>query len=1015
MSKSVPFVTRARTLDHLGREQIADCPTAISELWKNAFDAYARNVSLHIISGRSTVAAIVDDGHGMNQEEFINKWLVVGTESKKTNTVIDPDDRNGLDERPKQGQKGIGRLSCAIMGSLLLIVSKRRTDKFVASLVDWRLFENPYLYLHDIQIPVEEFDSPTELQSVLPGMYAQLSSNLYGDNEDKNRTQRIIEAWEAFSKLETDEQESSDQLDLQFEYEQDVTTTYSQIAYTLENEVFTIEHFEKWDVWKGLNDRGTALFISEVNDDIEAQLLDNSTDSTIVQAKSKFSETLSNFSELLVSKNKTIFDTYEELESMEPSLREFSSNEFNHKVLLWKDRDKDILIASSREFSSLDFDKCEHLLSGYVSHDGVFRGKIKAFGELRGDIEILPNIAIPKHARSRVGGFYITVASYENLEKNTTLDGQTWAYLNEVSDNYSGFLVYRDTLRVMPYGRDDNDFFEIEARRSRNAGKYHYSNRNIFGRVVISGDENKNLRDKAGREGFIDNKAAKVFRDIVNNILVSTSNRYIGRESELRKTLQPILNAEFDERKAKIERDKKKKLDQKRFIKTLISNYPKINELHDEVNEFVTNFLKLEGKYSSEDLECFSENISDFKIVLNKLKFSGVPNRLGDSEKTYREFRDKFVEVSQWLNNTQQSIDRLQEDLSPKSTVELIENRINSIVKSYRRNINSHINFIRSEFTSEIDRLTRVTSGHLSGIESDLNKIRHEVTNDAISLQQGFSDAERRFDEYKLEVDTIFSAYSIAIDNLKNDIDLNAIASYDMNEFEQLQNEVIRLNSLAQLGITVEIISHELSHLDLAMFDRMDYLINNDMMSKEVIAIKETYEGISSKFKFLAPLRLSGTRIKEKITGHDIEQYLDEFFKGLLSDSKVSIEFSESFRAITLREEKSRIFPVFVNLINNSRYWVCQKSDNLRQILVDFVDGKVVISDDGPGVDVDDVKNLFTIFFTKKASGGRGIGLYLCRTNLTVGGHKIEYITDNEKKILPGANFAIDFKGLTHG
>ncbi|HFT1740875.1 TPA: ATP-binding protein, partial [Vibrio vulnificus] len=847
------------------------------------------------------------------------------------------------------------------------------------------------------------------------GMYVQLSSNLYGDNEDNNRTQRIIEAWEAFSELETNEQNNSEQLNLQFEYDQDVTTTYSQIAYTLNNVVFTTEHFEKWDVWKGLNDRGTALFISEVNDDIEAQLLDNSTDSTVAQAKSKFSETLSNFSELLVSRNKTIFDTFEELDKMDSSLKDVSKNEFNHKVLLWNGRDKDILIASAREFSSLDFDKCEHLLSGYVSHDGVFRGKIKAFGELRGDIEILPNIAIPKHARSRVGGFYITVASYENLEKNTTLDGQTWTYLNEVSNKFSGFLVYRDTLRVMPYGRDDNDFFEIEARRSRNAGQYHYSNRNIFGRVVISGGENKNLRDKAGREGFIDNKAAKVFRDIVNNILISTSNRYIGRQSELRNTLQPILNAEFNEKKAKIERDKKRKVDQKRFIKTLIVNYPKINELHEEVNEFVVGFLKLEDKYSSKELESLSEDISEFKTTLNKLKFSGVPNRLGDSEKTYREFRDKFGEVSQWLNNIQQSIDRRQEELSPKSTVELIENRINSIVKSYKRDVNSHINFIRSEFTSEIERLTRVTSGHLSGIDADLNKIRHEVTNDAISLQQGFSEAERRLDEYKLEVDTIFSAYSIAIDNLKNDIDLNAIASYDMNEFEQLQNEVIRLNSLAQLGITVEIISHELSHLDSAMFDRMDYLIDNALMSKEIIAIKETYEGISSKFKFLAPLRLSGTRIKEKITGSDIEQYLNEFFKGLLSDSQVSIEFSDEFRSIILREEKSRIFPVFVNLINNSRYWVCQKSGNLRKILVDFVDGKVMISDDGPGVDVDDVKNLFTIFFTKKASGGRGIGLYLCRTNLTVGGHKIAYVTDDSEKLLPGANFSIYFKGLTHG
>lgn len=31
---SAAFQTRARTIDHLGREQIADCPTAISELWK---------------------------------------------------------------------------------------------------------------------------------------------------------------------------------------------------------------------------------------------------------------------------------------------------------------------------------------------------------------------------------------------------------------------------------------------------------------------------------------------------------------------------------------------------------------------------------------------------------------------------------------------------------------------------------------------------------------------------------------------------------------------------------------------------------------------------------------------------------------------------------------------------------------------------------------------------------------------------------------------------------------------
>lgn len=135
MSQLVPFVTRARALDHLGREQIADCPTAISELWKNSFDAYASDVTLHIMDGHEVVAAITDNGHGMSAEDFIGKWLVIGTESKKAPSNSDIEDRNGLSLRAKQGQKGIGRLSCAIMGSLLLIVSKKKNNRFVASLI----------------------------------------------------------------------------------------------------------------------------------------------------------------------------------------------------------------------------------------------------------------------------------------------------------------------------------------------------------------------------------------------------------------------------------------------------------------------------------------------------------------------------------------------------------------------------------------------------------------------------------------------------------------------------------------------------------------------------------------------------------------------------------------------------------------------------------------------------------------------------------------------------------------
>lgn len=207
MLTSVSFQTRARTIDHLGREQIADCPTAISELWKNAYDAYARKVSLNIFDGDLPVSTLVDDGHGMSVADVRNKWLTVGTESKATGAEIDEADRNGLKKiRVKQGQKGIGRLSCAALGSLMLLVSKKKEHQFVACLLDWRLFENPYLMLHDIKLPIVEFETRIELKDILPTMFDSLMGNLWGDGEDISRDSRIKSAWQLFHDQELREE-----------------------------------------------------------------------------------------------------------------------------------------------------------------------------------------------------------------------------------------------------------------------------------------------------------------------------------------------------------------------------------------------------------------------------------------------------------------------------------------------------------------------------------------------------------------------------------------------------------------------------------------------------------------------------------------------------------------------------------------------------------------------------------------------------------------------------------------
>lgn len=120
------FKTRARALDLLGRQQIAGIPTAINELIKNAHDAYADKFDIDFLRCNNLLV-LRDDGLGMTKEEFETRWLTLGTESKLANkkSSLPPIDIS-KPRRPIMGEKGIGRLAIASIGSQVLIVSKAK-------------------------------------------------------------------------------------------------------------------------------------------------------------------------------------------------------------------------------------------------------------------------------------------------------------------------------------------------------------------------------------------------------------------------------------------------------------------------------------------------------------------------------------------------------------------------------------------------------------------------------------------------------------------------------------------------------------------------------------------------------------------------------------------------------------------------------------------------------------------------------------------------------------------------
>ena len=78
--------------------------------------------------------------------------------------------------------------------------------------------------------------------------------------------------------------------------------------------------------------------------------------------------------------------------------------------------------------------------------------------------------------------------------------------------------LYRDGIRVYPYGDPNDDWLEIDAIRGTDSARSMFSNDQSVGFITITQAENPRLRDKTSREGLLE--AGRATRDFV--VLIQT-------------------------------------------------------------------------------------------------------------------------------------------------------------------------------------------------------------------------------------------------------------------------------------------------------------------------------------------------------------------------------------------------------------------------------------------------------------------------------------------------------------
>jgi len=127
----------------------------------------------------------------------------------------------------------------------------------------------------------------------------------------------------------------------------------------------------------------------------------------------------------------------------------------------------------------------------------------------------------PPTRKSQSGPFYAAFYIWDRAPASLNLSGTNTTDLNQ----YNGVSVFRDGIRVLPYGEPDDDWLEIDRARYMRTSDV-FERKNVVGMVEINQTTNEKLHDKSNREGFIENQAYHDLRDLMLAVMKLAYNEF---------------------------------------------------------------------------------------------------------------------------------------------------------------------------------------------------------------------------------------------------------------------------------------------------------------------------------------------------------------------------------------------------------------------------------------------------------------------------------------------------------
>jgi hypothetical protein len=774
----------------LGRQQIAGIPTAIHELFKNAHDAYAEHVEVDFYRA-DELLILRDDGFGMNREDFETRWLTLGTESK---VGANEPGRQRLAPgsgalRPIMGEKGIGRLAIAAIGPQVLILTRpsaaeaSQPDRpLVASLVNWRLFEIPGLDLDRIEIPVTEFPSADE----------------FDDAALKVLADRVRENVESLNL-------TADQRDEIFNDLEMLDFNPAEILGQLGTPSLTGDG------------HGTHFFVRPVNT-ILADDIDTATD----DSASPLEKMLLGFSNTMMPNRPAPVIAAE--------FRDHHESGEQHE-----------LIGGGAFFTPEEFEAADHHIEGEFDAFGQFIGAVSVYK--RPPVEHTIQWQGSTGKPTECGPFRIKFAYVQGRPTETRLPPAEWAAISGKLNRIGGLYVYRDGIRVLPYGNSDYDFLNIERRRTKSASDWFFSYRRIFGAIEITHAQNSNLVEKAGREGFRTNRAYRQFTDILERLFERLALDFFRETARFGDEFNAIKNYLVEEAKLLARREQSTRHKRRAFSEQLDTFFANLergtpssgaDEILEDFSRRIANLSEIAAKEPDRAAQILlTAELQARENIQQLIEQHTVrrPRGVGPTKAQQRDWGAYVANVRKLNDEVFQpliaSIDR-QSNAAAALTNGVLDRRrrISASLEARREAATAAAARLRREVQDRVRSLASevddTLKSSITGLSSDIEKTFVELgqTDTADLNDEAITELQSRWEG---RVETAAETTRDLLEGLRDQLESLVIAIQEQEtldattaaletQTESLRDQLDSYVDLAQVGMALGIVQHEFAN-----------------------------------------------------------------------------------------------------------------------------------------------------------------------------------------------------------